>query len=77
MSLCISDDTEREEPAGGADLGGRLSQLTLCCRGLELAVEDFFAGQDGEKARRLARLAAGVAEQSERLAKAATEGAPL
>jgi hypothetical protein len=77
MAICICGAVPCEESAAGSEFGRRLDQLALCCRGLELAVQDFCGGRDDETARRLARLAAGVAEQSERLAKAATEGAPL
>jgi hypothetical protein len=53
-----------------ADLGRRLGELALCCRGLEIAIDDFCAGAEGDAARRLARLATRVADQSERLARA-------
>jgi hypothetical protein len=75
MTICIYGDVE-DKRAAGADLPSRLGQLALCCRGLELAVDDFCADKDDDVARRLARMAASVAEQSERLARAVAEGAP-
>jgi len=51
------------------EIGRRLGQLALCCRGLEFAIGDFCADAEGEAARRLTSLAARVAEQSERLAR--------
>jgi hypothetical protein len=77
MAILSDDAIREEEPAAGTELRRRLGQLALCCRGLEIAVQDYCGGKDDEAARRLARVAERVAEQSERLAKAATEGAPL
>lgn len=74
MSICIYSTAKGEASSAGVlDFGSRLDQLAMCARGLEVAVDAFCAGRDDEAARRLARLAAGVAEQSERLAKAARE----
>jgi hypothetical protein len=60
----VKDDGLVEE----AELGRRLGELALCCRGLEFAIGDFCAGAEDDSARRLALLATRVAEQSERLA---------
>jgi hypothetical protein len=74
MSICLYRKAKGERPDVKApDFRGRLKQLALCCRGLELAVDDFCAGRADEEARRLALLAASVAEQTERLAEAAAE----
>ncbi|QGM96423.1 hypothetical protein [Methylocystis parvus] len=54
-----------------AEFGRRLAELALCCRGLEFAIDDFCAETGNAAARRLAALAARVAEQAERLARAA------
>lgn len=53
-----------------AELGRRLDELAFCCRALEFAIDDFCAEAESEAARRLALLAARVAEQTERLARA-------
>lgn len=53
-----------------AELGRRLGELAICCRGLEFAIEHFSAGTGDDAARSLALLATRVAEQSERLAHA-------
>jgi hypothetical protein len=53
-----------------AELGRRLDELAICCRGLEFAIDDFCADADNESAKMLSNLARRLAEQTERLAQA-------
>lgn len=68
MAIRLYGDVSDQRPFEDSELGARLGQFARCCRGLECAINDFCAGDDGEAAARLRRLAAGLADQSERLA---------
>jgi hypothetical protein len=70
MTICLYGAVEGPEDDADGELGKRLGQFALCCRGLEFAIDELRAGGDDVRAETLARIAAGLAEQSERLARA-------
>lgn len=68
MTIRLYGNVKNQGPLAQAEFGARLSQLAICCRGLEWAIQDFCAGADDDSGRRLSELASRLAEQSERLA---------
>lgn len=70
MTIRLYGNVKNQGSVAQAELGARLSQLAICCRGLEWAIQDFCAGAETDSSRSLSSLAARLAEQSERLAEA-------
>lgn len=70
MTISLYGDAKDKGLVAPAELPSRLNQLALCCRGLELAIGDFCGNGENDAARRLTGLAARLADQSERLARA-------
>jgi hypothetical protein len=69
MTICLYANVKNRGHLVESELCLRLNQLALCCRGLEILAADLPAERIGD-ARKLAQVAARVAEQSERLARA-------
>ncbi len=70
MTISLYGNVKDKGPVAPAELSSRLNQLAVCCRGLELAIGDFCGAAENDAARRLTRVAARLANQSERLARA-------
>ncbi|KAF2990413.1 hypothetical protein OGR47_14680 [Methylocystis sp. MJC1] len=79
MTIRLYGNVKNQGLVAHPELGARLNQLAICCRGLEWAIEDFCAGEENDSGRRLSGIASRLAEQSERLARAlaAEIGEPL
>lgn len=71
MTICLYATVKNQGLVKAAELGRRLEELAICSRALEFAIDDFCAGADSEAAKMLPVLARRLAEQTERLARAA------
>jgi hypothetical protein len=69
MTICLYANVKNKGLLAESELCLRLDQLALCCRGLEILAADLRAERVGD-ARKLSQLAARVADQCERLARA-------
>jgi hypothetical protein len=70
MTISLYANVKNQGLVAQPELGARLSQLAICCRALECAIEDFCDGAENDRARRLSGIATRLAAQSERLARA-------